>query len=868
LRKLFLTLVPLLLLALVGAAPAGAATKGGTGLAEGQVNALLQLQHPGGLNRFVRRVSDPTDPHYRQYATVESLVARYGAKPKAQKRVLNWLAAHGVKATLSPTHTFVIAKLSPHRAARLLPPAPGAIASSVGAGPIARTVPAGLRGSVASVSVTRVAMVTPHDAIGPAPGVEAEGGKEGSGPYGSVLFHTGTASGCEAGRKAQPAPIEPITPNQYLTAYGDTTMHARGLKGEGQSVALVEQGGFKRSDIATYAKCFGVESIPPISSQVVGGGKHPTGEAETTLDLEQLSVTAPGLDHIYVYEAPESLDAIVAAAGEALGDPRHRPDVISISLGVCEPQVVGALAWRSALDNIFAVAGGAGISVLVSSGDQGSSGCRGQNTETEETTALPIQAVSLPSSDPFVTAVGGTNLSLTKQNQIHDEIVWNDSTVRGKPGIPLGRRRWRQHHLAADAVVAGERPRLRPRAQGPGPRRARRSLPRLRLLLHRRLLLQRHRTVPRLGSRRWHQRGDAADRRGHRPRQPSGDEARTAAPRLPQPAALRARRRRPDPQGGLQRRHDRRRQRQPRAEQDRDRQRAGRLLPGPPGLRLGQRLGLAEDPGVQQPRARRLASAGGPAADARRELRPLVEEATAAVAEAGRHRAVEAIAELEVDLAVALFGQFGEGDADLRPAHHVAAAQVGAAVRVGHFFAEAVPVQAVEADRAAAFQQHAGRGMGDVAADDVVDHRRFGFLERRRPRFGDEGRAGRRAARGHPARCLDRAFGAIGGDEGRFDPGAAGVGIFPVAARFDRHRRAGVRFEAAAEPPLEAEAGADDLPRRHFKGDRQPGRGRRVPRPFDRCDRRDGHRFVAARRPAHDAKRKHRPTHKYRHPPH
>jgi subtilase family serine protease len=438
LRKLFLSLVPLLLLALAGAVPAGAATKGGTGLADAQVNALLQLQHPGGLNRFVRRVSDPTDPHYRQYASVESLVARYGATPKAEKRVLNWFAAHGVEATLSPTHTFVIAKLSPHRAARLLPPAPGAIASSVAAGAVARSVPPGLRDAVASVSVTPAATVTPHDAIGPAPGVEAEGGKQGSGPYGSVLFHTGTASGCEAGRKAQPAPIEPITPNQYLTAYGDTTMHARGLKGEGQSVALVEQGGFKRSDIATYAKCFGVKSIPPISAQVVGGGKHPTGEAETTLDLEQLSVTAPGLDHIYVYEAPESLDAIVAAAGEALGDPQHRPDVISISLGVCEPQVVGALAWRGALDNIFAVAGGAGISVLVSSGDQGSSGCRGQNTETEETTALPIQAVSLPSSDPFVTAVGGTNLSLTKKNQIHDEIVWNDSTVGGHPGIPWG----------------------------------------------------------------------------------------------------------------------------------------------------------------------------------------------------------------------------------------------------------------------------------------------------------------------------------------------------------------------------------------------------------------------------------------------
>ncbi len=175
---------------------------------------------------------------------------------------------------------------------------------------------------------------------------------------------------------------------------------------------------------------------PPTRVQVVGGGKRPEGEDETTLDLEQLTVGAPGLDHIYVYEAPESLRAIVLAAGTALGNASHHPDVISISLGICEPQIAGALAWRDALDNIFAVAAGSGISVLVSSGDQGSTGCRAINTETAETTAVPIQSVSLPSSSPYVTAVGGTNLSLTKKNEIHDEIVWNDSWIDGKPGIP------------------------------------------------------------------------------------------------------------------------------------------------------------------------------------------------------------------------------------------------------------------------------------------------------------------------------------------------------------------------------------------------------------------------------------------------
>ena len=82
-KKLPLFIVASLLLALIGAGAANAAApkNAHTGLAGPKVAMLLELQHPGGLNRFVRRVSDPNDPLYRHYATVEQLVARYGAKP-------------------------------------------------------------------------------------------------------------------------------------------------------------------------------------------------------------------------------------------------------------------------------------------------------------------------------------------------------------------------------------------------------------------------------------------------------------------------------------------------------------------------------------------------------------------------------------------------------------------------------------------------------------------------------------------------------------------------------------------------------------------------------------------------------------------
>lgn len=416
-RRLVPVLVSSLLLVLVGATGASAKADS-TGLPTSEVTALIQLRHPAGLDRFVRRVSDPSSPHYRDYATVEQLVARFGAKPRASKRVLAWLTARGIDAKLSPTHTFITASLAAARAAPLLRASPHA---------------------VAGISVLPTAPVVPHAAVGPAPGPESGGGKKGKGHYGSALFHTGTAKGCAAGLGAAEAPVEPFAPNQYLTAYGDSAMHARGLEGEGQTVALVETGGFKRSDVVHYARCFGVKRTPPTSLQRVGPGTRRPAEAETTLDLEQLSVAAPGLDRIDVYASgSEEPGGIIEAAGAALGDPGHRPDLISISFGICEPQLEGALATRDAFDSIFAVAAGAGISVLASSGDQGSSGCRAVDAETEEISALPIEAVSMPSSSPYVTAVGGTNLSLTEDNRIRAEIAWNDSWVNGAVGTALG----------------------------------------------------------------------------------------------------------------------------------------------------------------------------------------------------------------------------------------------------------------------------------------------------------------------------------------------------------------------------------------------------------------------------------------------
>jgi len=401
---------------------APAASAAGPAASDHTIELLLELRHPRGLQRFVRAVSDPASRRYRRYASVEALARRFGASPADRATARRWLAARGLHGRLGPSGTYLTVRLAPRRAGRLLPHPRGALASSAG---VERAVPAGLHGAVRSIAVLGARPRAFKNVASASAGHPPKEPRE----YSSVRPHTGTAKGCAAGRIGPGGGIEPpFTPNQFLRAYGIDAMHRHGLRGQGRTVALVEIDGFRRADILAFDRCFGTPT-PPLRVVPVFPVRKPfSGGTETTLDLEVMTTAAPLLKRIDVYEGLGTQGGILLTAASALGSSGNRPDVISISLGICEPMYSGHLVIRRALDSVFATAAGAGISVLVAAGDTGSSGCRVENEE-EGTTALPVRAVSLPSSSPFATAVGGTNLKLDAANRIDNEFVWNDSPL-------------------------------------------------------------------------------------------------------------------------------------------------------------------------------------------------------------------------------------------------------------------------------------------------------------------------------------------------------------------------------------------------------------------------------------------------------
>jgi kumamolisin len=410
------------------------------------VEVLLQYRERPALHAFARAVSDPASPRYRRYLPVEQIAARYGAGTRERKAVAAWARAAGLRAETGPSGTFAI--VSGPAAAVRAAVGTGALAAAAGPRDAALPVPRALRGSVTGAALLEPRAARANVANAPTPAQATPENPFVLPPretqeiltryFGSARIRTGRPAGCEAGVNAN-SPIalnrertELIelfgwTPNQYGTAYGFDKLHKRGLRGEKMRVALMETDGFKRSDVETFARCFGAK-VPPISQTPIDMKRMPAPGDETTLDLSVLVGLAPRLGAIDIYASPSDEASLLKSAVAALRPGRAKPDVISISLGICEPLVGGNVVSVRAMSDVFAVAAGAGIGVFASSGDQGEAGCSSDDAPTF------VPAVSLPAALPFVTAVGGTNLTLDGANSITDETVWNDTPLGGVTG--------------------------------------------------------------------------------------------------------------------------------------------------------------------------------------------------------------------------------------------------------------------------------------------------------------------------------------------------------------------------------------------------------------------------------------------------
>lgn len=409
------------------------------------VYITLKSGYEHRLDRMIRESSDPDNAKYGNFPTLSDLKENFGPSQTALQVVHRFLSSRKIAATTDALGIGVKAEMTAGQlesifntkaTSRIDPQSHQFVTTTEK--PI--QVPSRIRGYVESISLFNVTL--PPKAFKPrktkAYAAKAESPTAlvastlGVLPP-SAFSNTGSPSGC-----AIDAFGGAYTPNQWLSAYGLDTLQQGGLKGQGQRIALLETDGFSIPALQFYNNCFSLGPLPPINTYVVKGGLTPTAQigSEAMLDLQVLLPAVPSIGGIDVYFSVDNLgnpvstpDSFADALQMALTQPKsRRPDVISISdYSSCEAW--GTQAATARLEKTFKRAAALGIPIFVATGDTGAASCRIDTesfNQTPFTAVDPVTSVQYPSSSPWVTAVGGTNIRLNAKNQILEEVTWND----------------------------------------------------------------------------------------------------------------------------------------------------------------------------------------------------------------------------------------------------------------------------------------------------------------------------------------------------------------------------------------------------------------------------------------------------------
>ncbi|HEX5405827.1 MAG TPA: S53 family peptidase [Pseudonocardiaceae bacterium] len=223
-------------------------------------------------------------------------------------------------------------------------------------------------------------------------------------------------------------------PNQLRRAYDLGPLFARGNQGQGQTIAVVDSFGSPtiRHDLDVFDQAYGLPTpkltviTPAGPVPAYDGSATRTGWAgETGLDVEWAHAMAPEAN-ILLVETPTSEDEGTTGFPEIVTAEKYVVDhhlaaVISQSFSATEqtfPSQEALLALRGA----YTDANDNDVTVLAASGDSGATDATLKGSLYEQ----PV--TSWPNSDPLVTGVGGTKLSLDANgNRTARDAVWNDS---------------------------------------------------------------------------------------------------------------------------------------------------------------------------------------------------------------------------------------------------------------------------------------------------------------------------------------------------------------------------------------------------------------------------------------------------------
>jgi PKD repeat protein len=379
-------------------------------------------QNAAGLSAYLTALYLPGSPVYHQFLSVPTLAARYGAAPGALASAQRYFESYGLHVAVSPDRLLLDVDGPATEIGPAFDTVFDAYATDTGRTFVSHPTPAELPGSVPWTGAFGLGNATPLT-----PDLA---------PSATEVPLAGPATSCSGGPE--------LAPCQVWGAYNMSATITGGTDGSGQTIGIVdaydasEPQDQLEEDLALFDTHFSLPSpavtyLYPVPSNHDLNTTYTQWGDEEALDLQWAHASAPGaaIDMTFspnpgagLYEAVDYLVSHQAV------------NVISMSWGEPDTGVYNAFSspclseCNASTDGTYALlapvlefAAAEGISVFAATGDCGAAdGTSGD-------------ATNFPASDPYVTGVGGTVLSVSNSGSWEGETGWSgNATGATSPG--------------------------------------------------------------------------------------------------------------------------------------------------------------------------------------------------------------------------------------------------------------------------------------------------------------------------------------------------------------------------------------------------------------------------------------------------
>jgi subtilase family serine protease len=403
-------------------------------------NVGLQLSNPAGALSLEQAVSDPTGASYRHYLTAAQWEQRFSPTAASVSAVTSWLRSTGITVdAVTPDRMTVEATGSAATIEQAFGVSLGEYnhgGQEVRLASSSLTVPTAVAPLISGVTGVDQNVATHDSLTGATPTTTATPaataaipqppGFRNAPPCSSYYGQLNDTSDPAYGQFPNPLPyaVCGYTPAQLQGAYGLTSRIASGDDGQGVTVAIVDAYASPTlfSDAHHYSQLNQPGQVLKSSqySQIISPTFTDTGLCqasgwfgEQTLDVEAVHALAPGANILYM-GAKNCLEGLFNSVQQVVDG--HLADIITDSWGDDAGDLLDTAGTRQSFDNVLLMAGGTGIGVQFSAGDDG-----------DEFTTTGLTAADYPPSSPYTTAVGGTSLQVGATDNRIGELGWSTS---------------------------------------------------------------------------------------------------------------------------------------------------------------------------------------------------------------------------------------------------------------------------------------------------------------------------------------------------------------------------------------------------------------------------------------------------------